>query len=98
MQEVMEKYELQKVVLQGLQDKASKFAAMVAAFCERLGWGDLEMLITKFQGSATSCHVLSRTCAAGVIVCVAMTSHVPLPMFRRKVATKPYSQCPTYDI
>ena len=31
------------------QDRASRFATMVAAFCERLGWHDLEALITKFQ-------------------------------------------------
>ena len=32
-----------------LQDKAARFASMVAAFCERLGWYDLEALIVKFQ-------------------------------------------------
>lgn len=31
------------------QDKAARFASMVAAFCERLGWYDLEALIVKFQ-------------------------------------------------
>ena len=35
---------------QGLQERATKFASMVAAFCERLGWADLEMLVAKFQG------------------------------------------------
>jgi hypothetical protein len=28
---------------------AGRFAAMVAAFCARLGWTDLEALVTKFQ-------------------------------------------------
>lgn len=32
-----------------LQDRASRFASMVAAFCERLGWYDLEALISRFQ-------------------------------------------------
>lgn len=28
---------------------AGRFAAMVGAFCARLGWTDLEALVTKFQ-------------------------------------------------
>jgi hypothetical protein len=35
--------------LSGLQERAAKHAGMVSAFCERLGWVDLEMLVTKFQ-------------------------------------------------
>lgn len=35
--------------LQGLQDRAARFAGMAAAFCERIGWHDLEALIAKFQ-------------------------------------------------
>ena len=31
------------------QDRAARFASMVASFCERLGWYDLEALIAKFQ-------------------------------------------------
>eukprot|EP00899_Mesostigma_viride_P016271 jgi/Mesvir1/24645/Mv21951-RA.2 len=34
--------------LQGLQDTACRFASMVAAFCSRLGWADLEGLISLF--------------------------------------------------
>ena len=34
-----------------LQEKAARFASMAAAFCERLGWYDLEALIAKFQVS-----------------------------------------------
>lgn len=32
-----------------MQDKAARHASMTAAFCERLGWYDLEALIAKFQ-------------------------------------------------
>lgn len=35
--------------LHALQEAAGKFAAMVTAFCERLGFADLEMLLAKFQ-------------------------------------------------
>lgn len=33
----------------GLQERAGKFAGILAAFCERLSWRDLEALIAKFQ-------------------------------------------------
>ncbi|KAG1658665.1 hypothetical protein FOA52_007871 [Chlamydomonas sp. UWO 241] len=49
---VVEKWGLTKMgkgPLQGLQQRASMTAGMVAAFCERVGWHDLEMLVTKFQ-------------------------------------------------
>lgn len=35
--------------MQGLQERAGRFAGMVTAFCERLGWHDLEGLVSKFQ-------------------------------------------------
>ena len=47
-QEVCEEYKVARGVVQGLQDRAQRFASMVAAFCERLGWHDLEILISKF--------------------------------------------------
>ena len=49
--EVLSKYMLlnDKAFVSSLQERASKFAAMVAAFCEKLGWIELEMLISKFQ-------------------------------------------------
>eukprot|EP00798_Chlamydomonas_sp_ICE-L_P002967 gene2967-12975_t len=52
MVDVQEKYGMPqgRGALQGLQERATKFASMVAAFCERLGWADLEVLVTKFQG------------------------------------------------
>eukprot|EP00850_Spirogloea_muscicola_P005539 SM000025S08434 [mRNA] locus=s25:718080:729951:- [translate_table: standard] len=40
---------VQRGMVQGLQDAAGKFAGMVCTFCERLGWHDLEGLISKFQ-------------------------------------------------
>ncbi|GFR45961.1 hypothetical protein Agub_g7430, partial [Astrephomene gubernaculifera] len=51
LKEVAEKYGLgkEKGPLEGLQERAGRFSAMVAAFCERLGWADLEVIIAKFQ-------------------------------------------------
>lgn len=49
MLDVQQKYAVPRGTIQGLQDRASRFASMVAAFCEKLGWYDLEALITKFQ-------------------------------------------------
>jgi len=49
MLEVQQKYGVPRGTVQGLQDRASRFASMVAAFCEKLGWYDMEALITKFQ-------------------------------------------------
>jgi hypothetical protein len=53
---VMRKYAVGRGDVQNLQDHAARFASMVAAFCERLGWYDLEALIAKFQvGSQLAC-------------------------------------------
>lgn len=49
MLEICELFKVQKGALQGLQDSAGKFAGMVAAFCERLGWSDMGSLVDKFQ-------------------------------------------------
>eukprot|EP00198_Chlamydomonas_reinhardtii_P012144 XP_001701481.1 DNA polymerase theta [Chlamydomonas reinhardtii] len=51
LKEVAEKYGLgkEKGPLEGLQERAGRFSAMVAAFCERLGWSDMEVIIAKFQ-------------------------------------------------
>jgi hypothetical protein len=49
---ILEKYGFDKKgrgAVERLQESAAKFAAMVAAFCERLGWSDLEFLITRFH-------------------------------------------------
>lgn len=49
MLEICELFKVQKGALQGLQESAGKFAGMVAAFCERLGWSDMGSLVEKFQ-------------------------------------------------
>jgi DNA polymerase theta len=36
-------------MIQALQENAGRFASMVSAFCQRLGWNDLEGLVSKFQ-------------------------------------------------
>ena len=51
-EEVAVKYGLNRAALQGLQESAGRFAGMAAAFCQRLGWHDLELLIAKFQVGA----------------------------------------------
>jgi DNA polymerase theta len=43
------KYGVDRATVQGLQERAARHAGMLAAFCERLGWSDLEALIAKFQ-------------------------------------------------
>jgi len=43
------KYGIQRATTENLQESISRYAGMLAAFCERLGWHDLEMLIAKFQ-------------------------------------------------
>ncbi|KAL6747107.1 hypothetical protein V8C86DRAFT_3034055 [Haematococcus lacustris] len=54
MQAVLDKFGMKRTTLINLQDRASKTAAMVAAFCGQLGWCDLEMLVAKFQGRINS--------------------------------------------
>lgn len=46
---ITDKYRVARGEVQHLQDHAARFASMAAAFCERLGWFDLEALIVKFQ-------------------------------------------------
>lgn len=47
--EICELFKVQKGALHGLQESAGKFAGMVAAFCERLGWSDMGGLVQNFQ-------------------------------------------------
>lgn len=47
--DVAKKYGSSRSRVKDLQESASKFALMVAAFCECLGWSDLDILISKFQ-------------------------------------------------
>eukprot|EP00094_Tigriopus_californicus_P010747 TCALIF_10365-PA protein Name:"Similar to POLQ DNA polymerase theta (Homo sapiens)" AED:0.03 eAED:0.03 QI:160/0.93/0.76/1/0.81/0.88/17/0/1134 len=46
---VSQKYGSSKGMLQSLQQAASTFAGMVTAFCHKLGWFNLELLIGQFQ-------------------------------------------------
>ncbi|XP_050213511.1 helicase and polymerase-containing protein TEBICHI isoform X2 [Mercurialis annua] len=47
--EVCEAFKVARGMVQALQENAGRFAAMVSLFCERLGWHDLEGLVSKFQ-------------------------------------------------
>lgn len=47
--EVCNAFKVTRGMVQGLQESAGRFASMVAVFCERLGWQDLEGLVAKFQ-------------------------------------------------
>ncbi|XP_076922423.1 helicase and polymerase-containing protein TEBICHI-like [Bidens hawaiensis] len=47
--EVCEGFKVARGMVQSLQENAGRFASMVAVFCERLGWNDLESLFSKFQ-------------------------------------------------
>jgi len=48
-QDIHGKYGLDRAVVLGLRDRACRYAGMLAVFCERLGWHDVELLISKFQ-------------------------------------------------
>ncbi|KAG0620039.1 hypothetical protein M758_4G184200 [Ceratodon purpureus] len=47
--EICESFKVPRGTVQGLQDSAGRFSGMVKAFCERLGWSDMEGLFSKFQ-------------------------------------------------
>lgn len=47
--EVCEAFKVARGMVQALQENAGRFASMVSVFCERLGWHDLEGLVSKFQ-------------------------------------------------
>ena len=49
MADVCEAYKVAQGMVQALQENAVRFASMVSVFCERLGWHDLEGLVSKFQ-------------------------------------------------
>nr|XP_043612753.1 helicase and polymerase-containing protein TEBICHI [Erigeron canadensis] len=42
-------FKVARGMVQSLQENAGRFASMVSVFCERLGWHDLEGLVSKFQ-------------------------------------------------
>jgi len=60
--EVATRYGTTRSRVKGLQESAGKFALMVAAFCECLGWSDLDILISKLQVSLESTKLLSSAC------------------------------------
>ena len=62
-EECARNFKVQAEKIAGLQDRAGKFAGMLAAFCERLGWRDLEALIAKFQvrSAFTQVNLASRS-------------------------------------
>eukprot|EP00897_Mesotaenium_endlicherianum_P007786 jgi/Mesen1/7035/ME000366S06241 len=47
--EVCHVFEADKGKIQSLQENAGRFASMVTTFCERIGWSDLQGLISNFQ-------------------------------------------------
>ncbi|KAL6623093.1 hypothetical protein ACP70R_032972 [Stipagrostis hirtigluma subsp. patula] len=47
--DVCEAFKVARGTIQALQENAGRFASMVSAFCQRLGWNDLEGLVAKFQ-------------------------------------------------
>ncbi|KAK7862252.1 hypothetical protein R5R35_008130 [Gryllus longicercus] len=47
--EVAAKFQCSKGMLQSLQQTSATFAGMVTAFCKRLGWRNLELLVSQFQ-------------------------------------------------
>ncbi|XP_024542477.1 helicase and polymerase-containing protein TEBICHI-like isoform X1 [Selaginella moellendorffii] len=47
--DVCSTFKVPRGTVQALQDSSGRFAAMISTFCERLGWHDLEGLISKFQ-------------------------------------------------
>lgn len=47
--EVCDAFKVARGMVQALQENAGRFASMVSVFCERLGWHDLEGLVSKFQ-------------------------------------------------
>ena len=49
MLQVARKYSASKGLLQTLQNAAGTFSGMVTVFCNRLGWKNLELLLSQFQ-------------------------------------------------
>ncbi|XP_057468034.1 helicase and polymerase-containing protein TEBICHI [Actinidia eriantha] len=47
--DVCEAFKVARGMVQALQENAGRFASMVSVFCERLGWHDVEGLVSKFQ-------------------------------------------------
>jgi DNA polymerase I-like protein with 3'-5' exonuclease and polymerase domains len=50
---LIDEYKCQKGFLQQLQQSAATYSGMITIFCNRLGWFNLEVLITQFQSRLT---------------------------------------------
>lgn len=50
---VAQRYGATKGMLQSLQASAATFAGMVTIFCQKLGWSNLELLLSQFQSRLT---------------------------------------------
>ena len=50
---VCRKYSTSKGLLQSLQSASGAFSGMVTAFCNKLGWTNLELLLSQFQNRLT---------------------------------------------
>ena len=50
---VSHKYGVSKGLLQSLQSAAGTFSGMVTVFCNKLGWANLELLLSQFQSRLT---------------------------------------------
>ncbi len=52
MEAIKERYGAERKEVEGLKERAATMAGAMAAFCERMGYKDLEVLISRFQVSA----------------------------------------------
>lgn len=52
MDEVCSRYGLSRAGAQGLQERCARFAGCAAAFCDALGWADLESLLSRYAARA----------------------------------------------
>jgi hypothetical protein len=50
---VAHRYGASRGMLQGLQGSAATFSGMVTIFCHKLGWNNMEMLLSQFQNRLT---------------------------------------------
>lgn len=53
MEAIKERYGAERKEVEGLKERAATMAGAMAAFCERMGYKDLEVLISRFQVSAS---------------------------------------------
>lgn len=78
--EVADSFKVPRGTVQALQASAGRFAAMVSGFCERLGWKDVEGLVSKFQSRVSfgvRSEVVELTEIPFVKVCENSSVHDP---------------------